>query len=214
MCTATHYQLDIKVLESSGADMNAEITTAMIGFAGVLVGAGVTALKEWWARKAERESTARYLSALLILKLDKLSIDCLHLAKDSGEKDKNGYYRPEYENPTFELPTDGVDWKSLNSDVQLSILNLPYRLEHISSAVSWELGHDSPPDFSATFQQRRYLYAKLGIEVTRLSGDLRKLFGFPRSTVYDWNPVPCFEEVIQSIDQLREKSSARVFGEE
>lgn len=188
--------------------MNAEITTAIIGFVGVIVGAAVPTLNELCRHKTERKEAARYLSALLIAKLDKLIIDCCQLVKDSGKKDEHGYYRPEYAHPAFELPMDGVDWRTLDSDAQLSILNLPYRLEYISSVISWESEYDAPPDFIATFQKRKYLYAKLGIEVSRLSDELRKSFEFPRSTVCDWNPVPIFEEVIKNVDHLREKFNA------
>lgn len=192
--------------------MNTNITVAVIGLVGVIVGAAITSFKEWWLHKIARKDAARYLSALLISKLDKLSIDCSHLAGDSGEEGEDGYYYAEHKRPTFQLPTEEVDWTSLNPQVQLSVLNLPYRLESIAATISNEFECDSPPDFSVAFQQRRYLYAKLGIEVARLSDDLRRTNAFPRSTAYDWNPVPYLEETIQSIDQLRERSQ-RSFNE-
>ncbi|WP_148268073.1 hypothetical protein [Pseudoxanthomonas spadix] len=186
--------------------MNTDITVAIIGLVGVLVGAAITSFKEWWLHKITRKDTARYLSALLVSKLDKLSLECSHLAGDSGKEGEDGYYYAEHKRPAFELPMEDVDWTSLNPQVQLSVLNLPYRLESISAAVSNEFEHDSPPDFSAAFQQRRYLYAKLGIEASHLSDELRRTFGFPRCTAYDWNPVSYLEETIQSIDQIRERS--------
>ncbi len=190
---------------------NIDITVAVIGFAGVLVGAAVTSFKDWWVHRTTKHDAVRYLSALLISKLDKLSIDCSHLAGDSGEEGDDGYYYPEHKKPSFSLPSEQVDWTALEPKIQLMVLNLPYRLESIADSIENEFLYDSPPDFSSAFQQRRYLYAKLGIEVSRLSDDLRRLFGFPRSNVYDWDPVPFLEETIQKIDKLRE-SSQRTFS--
>ena len=192
--------------------MTIDITVALIGLFGVLVGAAISSFKDWWLHKASKSDSGRYLSALLISKLDKLSIDCSHLAGDSGEEGEDGYYYAEHEKPAFTLPSEHADWTSLTPHVQLAALNLPYRLESIADTVRHEFLNDSPPDFPSAFQQRRYLYAKLGIEVSRLSDELRRSFNFPRSNAYEWNPVPYLEETIREIDEHR-KRSMRSFNE-
>ena len=186
--------------------MKIDITVALIGFIGVFVGAAVAALKDWVLHRASKQDAGRYLSALLITKLDKLSIDCSHLAGDSGEEREDGYYYAEHEKPEFSLPSEQTNWTTLPAGIQIATLNLPYRLESIASTVSNEFLYDSPPDFPSAFQERRYLYAKLGIEASRLSDELRRLFKFPRSTASEWNPVPFLEETIREIDALRKRS--------
>lgn len=191
--------------DSAVTHINIDITVALIGLAGVLVGAAITSFKDWLLHRTSRSDAGRYLSALLISKLDKLSIDCSHLAGDCGEQGEDGYYYAEYEKPSFVLPSEKADWISLAPAVQLAALNLPYRLESIAASVSHEFLNDSPPDFPSAFQQRRYLYARLGIETSRLSDELRREFGFPRSNAFDWNPVPFLEETIREIEERRKR---------
>lgn len=177
--------------------------SAISGFAGVVVGAGLTYLKEAQIQKVKTKKERDYLAILVASELDRFVAGCAEVVSDDGVPDQYGYYAPRVTPPKFEPHLLTVEWKALPSRLMYDVLRLPFRAEQASGYISSVGEHDDPPDFNEYFQIRQYEYARLGVAAATFAETLRNEIGIQDEPFLEWNPVSFMRERIERIERAR-----------
>ena len=194
------------------ADINPNsIVPAVFGLLGVIVGGCISAGKDWLVARANRNRQVGYLAVRLVTELDRLVVACAEIVADDGlndgQRDENGYCRPQVPYPAFDPIRFEVDWKWLAPSVAFAILDLPYKIETAQRHASNEFEYgDGPPDFTDGFEARQIDFGQIGLEAHRLAADLRDFAGLPARKHETWNPV---EFINSELEQLRCERMAR-----
>ena len=177
--------------------------SAISGFVGVVVGAGLTYLKEAQLQRAKTKKEQEYLAILVASELDRFASVCADVANDDGQPDKNGYFVAQVRAPKFEPHLLAVEWKSLPSRLMYDVLALPFKVEQVAGYISSVGEHDDPPDFAEAFETRQYEYARLGIAAATLAERLRHEIGIRDEPFVEWNPVSFMKGRIEHIERTR-----------
>ena len=186
--------------------------SAVFGLIGVLVGAILTGVREWWFQKRKNKKDAEYLAILVSCQLEKFIAGCAGVAGDDGlcegQTDKDGYSSIQVESPTLALNDLKVEWKVLPANLMYSILQFPYKAELVAQKTNYEFNHASPPDYSEAFEERQLQYSILGMEASRLVAQLLKYVALPEAKQDEWDPIAFMREQKAKIDSLRQKRAA------
>ena len=133
--------------------------SAVFGLIGVLVGAILTGVREWWFQNRKNKKDAEYLAIQVSCQLERFIAGCAGVAGDDGlcegQTDKDGYSSTQVESPTLALNDLKVEWKVLPADLMYSILQFPYKAELVAQKTMYEFNHASPPDYSEAFEERQ-----------------------------------------------------------
>ena len=188
-----------------------DLTVAVIGLVGVIVGAIIAAAAQWLMQvRAEKQERA-YVTSNLVAALDQLAIDCCHVAQDDGtdcgHPDEDRRHSIRVANPEFALSSEQANLRHLDSATTYSVLIIPHRIKSIAHTVSNVFEYDDLPDFQHGFEERQYLFAQLGRDVAKLSDQIRREHKIPHRPHDIWNPVPDLQDMIALIDGRREKRS-------
>jgi len=188
------------------------LESAVFGLIGVLVGAILTGVREWWFQKRKNKKDAEYLAILVSCQLEKFIAGCAGVAGDDGlcegQTDKDGYSSIQVESPTLALNDLKVEWKVLPANLMYSILQFPYKAELVAQKTNYEFNHASPPDYSEAFEERQLQYSILGMEASRLVAQLLKYVALPEAKQDEWDPIAFMREQKAKIDSLRQKRAA------
>lgn len=157
------------------------IISAASGICGVVLGAALTAFREWAANRAGRRTDTIYLAIIVVSHLDRLANRCIAVALDDGTAygmpaGKNGAEcEPTVVAPEF-LPLDlDVEWKLLPQDLLYDIFCLPDEREQIQTKLAGIAEYeDNPPEHTEWFWARRRGYAELGLKASALARRLRE----------------------------------------
>ncbi|HFF6216705.1 hypothetical protein [Stenotrophomonas maltophilia] len=186
------------------------ITPALIGFAGVCVGAGITALREYLVGKRKSKSDGAYLAAIVGGALDTLISGCSDVVGDSGQVDSEGYSHPRTEHPQFDPLKLDVEWRTIPPDLLFDIQDLPYQLLFAEGAIGAASEYAAtPPDYEEFFEERQYQFARIGLHCIDIADRLRahaKLTA--RSKAYQWDPKEYFQQKIDKIEAQRAKPNS------
>ena len=181
------------------------ITPALIGFAGVCVGAGITALREFLAGRHKRKSDGAYLAAIVGGALDTFISGCSEIVGDNGQVDRDGYSHPRSIYPTFDPLKLDVEWRSIPPDLLFDIQDLPYQVLFAEGAINDASEYAAtPPDYEEFFEERQFQFARLGMHCIAIANRLRahaKLS--PRPKAYQWEPNEYFQKKIDEIEARR-----------
>ena len=185
------------------------LVVAAIGLVGVIVGAVIAIVGQWLIqRRIERQERA-FITSNLVAALDQLVIDCARAAFDDGlsegHPDENGYHRMQVSDPEFTLTANQANLRYLDGDTTYKVLIIPHRIKSISHSVSCQWEHDDPPDFSATFETRQHSFAQLGIDIARLSDQIRQEHRIPNRPNEIWNPAPDLKNKLAAMNDRRAK---------
>ncbi|MBM0105831.1 hypothetical protein JM946_13910 [Steroidobacter sp. S1-65] len=132
--------------------MSEQISVALIGLGGVVVGAFLTpiieAVKAWYASRKH----ARYLAIRVVCILDQFIDACADVVADHGEEDEAGIYTydPLPDPPSF---PDDVDWRSIDSKLMYEILSLPNKAESARRAI-WNCARVTGPPYDEVGTER------------------------------------------------------------
>ncbi|HLB16206.1 MAG TPA: hypothetical protein VJM14_14835 [Burkholderiales bacterium] len=103
--------------------------SAVFGLIGVLVGAILTGVREWWFQNRKNKKDAEYLAIQVSCQLGRFIAGCAGVAGDDrlceGQTDKDGYSSIQVESPTLALNDLKVEWKVLPANLLYSILQFP-----------------------------------------------------------------------------------------
>jgi hypothetical protein len=189
--------------------------SAIFGLIGVIVGAALTTLKEWWFQRQKDKKEREYLVIQVSGQLERFVAGCVEVVRDDGtyhgQRDKNGECHVQVPAPTFAPETLNVEWKSLDARLMYEILDFPSR---VAEADSWiESAHENafPPDFDDLFEERQYQYAKLGLAASSLAARLRDSLGLPPRPAPEghWDPLDFMRQNVSATEQKRKELKER-----
>lgn len=158
--------------------------SAIFGLIGVVVGAFLTAAKDWWFEYRHRQKNLDYLAIRVAPIFDHFAADCIEVCRDDGlfqgSRDEHGCKVPQVDTPKLELLAIDVDWKSLPTDLMNEILNFSTLVDtansYIISIIDFVAG---PPDYDEFFEERAEKYSELGLRAIEISTNLRKICNLP-----------------------------------
>lgn len=201
--------------------MNSDITAAIIGLVGVLVGSVITLAKDSIGAFIEKRSNTRYASIRIICILEEYAQKCVDVVSDDG----TSYGRPagrtssgeEYYDPQVELPNppiypDDINWKNFSKKLLYRILMVPNIARETDRYISNSAENSGPPDYEEVFEARQEGYANLALEVLALVAELRREYGLPETTAQtlntDWNPKQYLENKKKEINAQKDRRAA------
>lgn len=186
------------------------MSEAIFGFIGVLVGAMVPWLREWWVETKGTKKNARYLAVRVICVLDQYVEACAEVATDGGEPDTKGEFSPRVATPDGPLLPEDVDWRSIDHELMYQILSMPGDAELADQAIKFQFSEVAgPPDYEEGFEERKFQYSTLGLRAASLAARLRTTFGIPSRVFNDWNPVEYLDKCKRQIEEERAERFAR-----
>jgi hypothetical protein len=166
---------------------------ALIGFLGVLVGAFVTAFKEWLFKNRDQKKKVEYLAIRVCSMLDRFVYACADVVEDNGtsqgQREADGSLSPQTDLPEIGFDALNVDWQSLPATLSYHVLTLPNEVERAKMSIHAASEHAFPPDYEEAFEARQMEYAKLGLRAAELSNALRKFAKLPEREVREWDPL-------------------------
>lgn len=169
------------------------MTEALIGLAGVIVGALMTAAKDIWVEWRSRRKNAEYLAIRIVSMLDRFVEGCAGVAGDDGLSEglpnKEGVREIQVSAPEFEVQSLDVDWKSIPAELMYEILSFPDLISAVTHSVSRAFEFASPPDYEEGFEERQHQYASLGLKGSQISAKLRNKYRLPEREHGDWDPI-------------------------
>ena len=184
--------------------------SAISGFVGVVVGAGLTYLKEAQIQRSKTKKEREYLAILVSSELDRFAAGCADVAGDDGVPDAQGEFFARVKAPKFEPHLLTVDWKSLPARLMYDVLALPFRAEQVAGYVASVAEHDDPPDYAELFQTRQYEYARLGLAAATFAKQLRREVGIEDEPFVEWSPLSFMRERMECIERTRSEQAMLV----
>ena len=180
---------------------------ALIGFAGVLLGAVITVVSELWKDNSTKNKRAEYLAIRVTCIIERFIEGCVSIVRDDGEmygRDEHGCVQLQTLIPEIEFESLEVDWHSLPFDLMYEILNFPTYVEEANGVISSVFEYvSSLPDHEEGIEERQYQYSNLGLRANNLSTRLRSKYKMPDKEYESWNPIEYLEEEKNKIEQHR-----------
>ena len=152
----------------------------LIGLVGVIVGAFLTVLREFFNEWRTKRNDSKYLAVRVTCILDRFISECFEVVCDNGMPDEDGCYAPNSIQPTINFDDLDVKWQSLKFELMYRLLDIPNRIIEANEFISHAYDYgDGPPDYSDFYAARQYQHALLGIEAYELSTSLQKKYSMP-----------------------------------
>ncbi|MCD9026605.1 hypothetical protein LDO26_00045 [Luteimonas sp. BDR2-5] len=191
-----------------------EWISAAFGLLGVIVGAGLTYVREYLVQRKKQKQDVAYLAVVVSGALERFSAGCLRVVNDDGlyqgQPNREGSREIQARTPEFRPELLNVEWKSLPTSLMYEILDLPYRIEVANGVISDAAEYAAmPPDYEEFYEQRQYQYADLGIAAARLAARLRAQAGFSERRRGEWDPVAHMEAERAKIEKFWHERAGR-----
>lgn len=186
------------------------MTDAIFGLLGVIIGAMITWLQQYWTNKQDITKKARYLAIRVVCILDKYIENCVEVVTDDGlcdgQRTKEGYLVPQVDLPDIPVFPDDIDWKSISYDLMYQILSFPSDIEAADNKIAVITEYAAfPPDYEELFEERVFQYSQLGLKVYELTKKLRKTYQIPDRNYKHWNPVSELKSAFNDVQLIRAK---------
>lgn len=169
---------------------------------GVLLGASITSLREWFVVSRSRRKGAVYLVSRIAPLLDDFIAKCASVSRDEGEEDQEGRTFTSVTTPTLDFKDLDVDWKTLPAALMRELLEIPFRIDVAGKAID-SVDDNDPGDNSYMFEVRRLEYGQLGLATHDLMLRLLEHSKLPARTVRSWNPVSVIQTEMSEIEVMR-----------
>lgn len=185
----------VKVVKDS-ASLWPQIITAVSSIGAALGGVSLT---HHYTRKREDRAAAvklanerLFIATELVFLLEKFAEECVQIATDEGYEDGQGLTRARIKKTVLSLSDVSGDWRALPLTLMYRIRELTVLQDVADRAIADAEEHDDPPDFSNTFDERQYQYAKLGLKTVIQTRRLRAFSGLPttRLDASPWSAQP------------------------
>lgn len=186
---------------------------AIAAFLGAVIGSGILLFRDWIASAFNARKRAKYLAIRVVTTLDRFTDQCAMIASDDGYLEGGkGEPRLTTAAPTPVIFPDDVDWRSIDHQLAYEILALGNKIYDAEQAINFAANFSTASDPERYIEERRYQYAKLGLEASRLGRNLRDTHDLHRQTFVEWNPEQKLEQTLTEIEaervRLRELSAA------
>ncbi len=158
--------------------------SAIFGLIGVVVGAVLATVKDWWFDNRRRKKDLEILSIHVVCLFDRFVAGCIEVISDDGlsygSPDKDGCKVPQVDHPTLDLMSIDVEWKSLPSQLMYEILSFPTLIEDANSYIDAVVEFEAnPPDYEEFFYTRTEKFSELGLQAIKLTSVLRERSNLP-----------------------------------
>lgn len=183
--------------------MSTEITSALIGLGGAVVGGLLSSFVPWWKEAREREQIlerhGRYSAIRVLAVLEEYAEKCTEVVSDDGTcegrpagrmESGEEYYEVQVATPASPRFPDDVDWQSIGAksgDLMYRILSLPNAAREADRFIASSSEHASPPGYEEVFAARHQGYAFLGAQAVDLAKKLRVAFDLPDLPAKPWD---------------------------
>jgi hypothetical protein len=84
---------------------------AVIGFVGVIVGALITWLRDFYAEYKKRKESRSYIAILIVFVLDRFVEGCVEVVSDNGVPNQEGLLLTQVNTPDIDLQSLKADWR-------------------------------------------------------------------------------------------------------
>lgn len=186
----------------------------LIGTAGVVLGATLTFLREFWRDNRDQKKKSEYLAIRAVCILERFIDGCVSVALDDGERNEQHCLRTTTSRPGLDFEELDVEWQALPFDLMYEILNFPSDLEQASGKIDSVAEYVAfPPDYEEVFEERQFQYSSLGLKANDLTVRLRAKYGMPKKVYEHWDPIARIEKVKRDIEATRlerEKKHAEI----
>lgn len=188
---------------------------AIFGLLGVIIGSGITWVREYLREEKMRKRSARYLAVRIMCVLEEYVERCCDVASDDGTEDGQPagmtdggeqYRIIQTEHPAFPAYPDDVDWKSISHVLMHQILSLPIAAKRVHATILADLEHEIFPR-KRFFDLRRERYAQLGLDVIALQEALRKEGDIPHEDLKIAPDYDCKEHLESTVAELKNRRS-------
>lgn len=193
--------------------------TAIFGLIGVVIGALLTALKDWWFRKSNKKEDQIYLAIHISCLLERFIAECVDVAYDDGlyegQRGDDGCLAVQVSPPNFEpLQFKDVNWKSLPANLMYRVLRLPTQIQDADTFVAETFKHVAfPPDYEELFEARKEKYSELGLQAIEVLDELCVLAGLPNELQNydeDWAPKTRLKQALHEVKSEKAERDARI----
>jgi hypothetical protein len=171
---------------------------------GVLVGAGITSMREVMTYYFQRGKSRVYLASRVAPSLEAFIAQCARVAIDEGDDNNaQGFSYPSTDTPSIDFKGLDVDWKTLPPALMRELLEIPSRIDIANAVIGDENEYSTPPDYEEFFMVRRTEFGKLGLHVQNLLTQLLEHARLPARSVRSWNPVFEINRELADVEKRR-----------
>jgi len=180
---------------------------AIFTLIGVVLGAVLTWLQNYWTKKGETQKNAKYLAIRIIPILNQYLQACVDVVKDdglyNGQRTNDGCLNPQIKTPSAPVYPNDVDWKSIDDDLMFELLSFPSQIADGNQNIkfAWEI--TGPPDYEEWFDERIFYYTQFGLIAYRLSVDLSKAYGIKMKTFDHWDPIEYLKKELEATSERK-----------
>jgi hypothetical protein len=162
------------------------LESAIFGLIGVVVGALLTTVKDWWFEHRRSNKDLAYLATHVVCLFDRFVEGCIEVTRDDGlcygQRDKDGCKVPQVKHPAVDFSTIEVEWKSLPPKLMYEILNFPTLVQDAKSYISFVTDIEAgPPDYEEYFESSAIKFSELGLKAIEISRQLREIGQLPEA---------------------------------
>jgi hypothetical protein len=172
-----------------------DYAAGVFGLAGVIVGAGLTTLKDVYLQARKDRKTLQYLAVQVGFALDDYVRGAVNVVcddgLDDGQRDEQGCLQPTAQYPVIRPETFEVEWTSLPADLMHEVFDLPIRTKDAISAIGQVAEYGvGPPDYEDFFEERVIQFSSLGLHAATLADRIWDIAGLPsRRSAPGWDPI-------------------------
>ena len=191
---------------------DASLSSTLLPLVGVIVGAGITWIRDMWAQRTMRSRNAHYFALRVVCLLDRYIEDCATVAEDDGsspdQKNEHECSHPRTDLPAAPVfPTD-LDWKSIDQRIVYKLVSMENEATRAKWMISGAEENAFPPDYAEAFEERRYQYARLGLSALTLAQELRAKYEIQAPEYGYWVPADRLTAAKNEIETYRKKRAS------
>ena len=191
-----------------------QLTPALIGVGGVVVGAALVWAKDWFTLQWNQKNAARYLVVRVICILDEYADQCAKVAQDNGhiiDHQSGEYVAATHKTPPNPVFPDDIDWKSIDHRLVYLILSLPIKANKADVLIGYAFAsEEAPPYFENAFKVRQYQYARLGLEAISIARQLHKMFDIPEREGMSSTPYQAMQNIVAQFEERQISDWAQI----
>ena len=143
---------------------------ATYGLIGVIVGVGITIIKEWWFQNQKNKKDIEFLSIKITCMLDRFYGGCIEVVCDDGlfhgQRNQDDCREVQVSTPKFSPESADVECKALPASLMYEILSFSSDIEIANAKISGAFEHAAfPPDY----EEREYQYSLLALKTANIA---------------------------------------------
>lgn len=180
------------------------MSEALFGLLGVVVGAAITWVKDWWSEGRNRRRHATYLATRMVCIFDSYVESCAEVVADDGlidgHRNPDGCLEIQVEEPDPPAYPEDLEWTSIPHAIAYRALSLPDRVSAARRQIGFRADFDGPP-YDEAIKERQIQYAELGLLAAEIAEELRNEYRIPTRNYGDFNTKSWLKEKTRELRQ-------------